>query len=160
MVKVNILCLLITLSHQSADPALINGRFIAFDILQSLTNPHEPTQSFIVEVQDKNPYINVKLLRVVYFAPTNGLRGGAKFLSHDILDYKNVWKLKLHQPLTAGEKSACSQYDNFWRVMDGTIDIDEKKEPILRYRSTQFEAEIKFEKITEMPCMILDSIQQ
>jgi hypothetical protein len=159
MIKLIIFSLLIAFPYQSANPDLIKGRFVAFDNLQGLTNPRQTTQRFIIEVQDKQTSPNAKLLKVVYFAPSGSVRGSAKFLGRDILDYRYVWKLKLHQPLEEREKSECSQFDNFWRVTDGTIDTDEKNEPALRYRSTQFEAEIKFEKLSEVPCMILDSIQ-
>jgi hypothetical protein len=147
------------LSVPSSDSVLISGRFIAFDKFQGLTNPREPIQMLFVEMQDQGAPSGVKLLRVVYYPETTGVRGGAKFLTDDILRYKNIWKLKFHQPLEEREKRACGQFDNFFRTSGGAIDTD-GREPLLRYRSTQFDADIKFEKLGEMPCMVLDSVNQ
>jgi len=157
MIKAIILIILFALPYQSANPELISGRFIASDKFQGLTNPREPIQMLFVEVQGKGTAPGVKLLKVVYYPETTGIRGGAKFLGNDTLKYSNVWKLKFHLPLEEREKHACGQFDNFFRASNGTIDTD-GREPLLRYRSTQFEADIKFENLSKMPCMILDSI--
>lgn len=158
MIRVSILFLAI-LSFEFVDSKMTTGRFIASDSFQGFTNPREPVQRLFLEVRDKNSSSKLKLLKVIYFPETTGRRGGAKFLSEDILKYKNVWKLKVHQPTEQKEKFECGRFDNYLRSYDGGIDTD-GKEPLLRYRSTQSDAYIRFEKLSEIPCMILDSISR
>lgn len=152
------LCLMSLIFFHSLDNPMIYGRFVAFDRSYSLMNAHEPRQQFIVEVQNEELSAEMKLIIVVYFAPTTGFRGGAQLLEIDTLNYKNRWKLKLRQPLKKREREACSQIDNFLRSKDGKAYNDKRKEPVVRFRSTQFEADMIFEQLQEMPCMILESI--
>ena len=156
---ITVLSFVLTLQQQKEPPALV-GRFVAFDKLQGLTNPREPWQQFVVEVQRGRLFTSGQLLRVVYFAPTTSVRGGAKFLGDETLSYSNRWNLKIHQPSTANERSACLDVDNFFRAADGSIDENEKHEPMLRYRSTQSKADMKFDELSVMPCFILDALDQ
>ena len=79
MIKIVIMCLVVSWPFQSADPPTLSGRFVAWDT-KVLDGPHEPKQQFIVEIPDEQSPGKVKLIRVVYFAPTNSMRGGAKLL--------------------------------------------------------------------------------
>jgi hypothetical protein len=137
----------------------VSGKFVAFDILQTLTNPREPKQLLIVEVQEAGLFSKGQLVRVVYFAPGTSLRGGAKFLK-DELSYGNTWTLKVRQPSTGNERVYCADVDNFWRTATGSIDEDGKHHQLLRFRSTQFKADMKFDSLKDMPCLILDSLER
>lgn len=152
--------LILPFQAPKAQPSSLSGKFVAFDTLQGLTNPHEPRQLFVVEVQKPGLFAKGQLLRVVYFAPTTSIRGGAKFLRDETLDYANTWTLKVHQPSTDNERVACADVDNFFRAADGSIDENENHEPILRFRSTQFKTDIKFDDLPAMPCLILDSLRR
>lgn len=147
------------LSTQEAISQTIIGRFIALDKSTALMSTHEPKQRFIVETPEEALSTGMKLIKVVYFAPTNGFRGGAKLLTEDTINYKNLWRLKLHQPIEDRERDSCKQIDNFLRVKNGKAYIDKMKEPVVLFRSTQFEADIIFEQLPDMPCMILDSVE-
>lgn len=150
---------LVILFQQETKPGSVQGRFVAVDKLQALTNPREPRQQLIVEVQNARLFAKGQLIRVVYFAETTSLRGGAKFLGIETWGYANTWNLKTHHPTTANERAACADVDNFFRAADGSIDENEKHEPILRYRSTQSKADMKFDDLSVMPCVILDSLE-
>lgn len=150
---------LVILFQQETKPGSVQGRFVAVDKLQALTNPREPRQQLIAKIQNAGLFAEGQLIRVIYFAETTSLRGGAKFLGKETLDYANNWNLKIHQPKTANERAACADVDNFLRAADGSIDEDGKHEPILRYRSTQSKADMKFDDLSVMPCVILDSLE-
>jgi hypothetical protein len=154
-------CFALALSFHmpNSQPNCLSGKFVAFDKLQILTNPREPKQLFIVEVQKAGLFDKGQLLRLVYFAPGTSIRGGAKFL-RDELAYANTWTLKVHKPSTENERIYCAEVDNFWRAADGSIDEDGKREQILRFRSTQFQADVRFENLKNMPCLILDSLER
>lgn len=154
MIKFIIMCFVVFLFFQTANSQTVEGRFVAFDKSRTLTNAREPKQHFIVEIQDEKSPVKVNLIKVVYFVPTNSFRGGAKLLDTNALNYKKVWKLKLSKP-SKEEKDSCRQIDNFLRNEDGTVYNDEVKEPVLLFHSTQFNADIMFENLLEMPCMIL-----
>lgn len=139
-------------SQQSSKVTL--AKFVAFDKFSALSNPREPNQLLLIEIQKSKG----ELLKVIYFPKTNGSRGGAKFLEADTLNYKNLWKMKLRQPLE-NEKLSC-EADNFLRTSDGEIDTNEKNEPTLRFRSTQIDADVKLDDLSDMPCMILDSFSK
>lgn len=134
----------------------LTGRIVAYDRFQGLTNPYEPTQTLILELI--TPKSEEKLVRLVYFAPTNGMRGGARFLDNKILQDETVSRFRVHQPSTEREEDICGRADSFFRSLQNVIDEDEKGEPLLRFRSTQFAADMKFDRIEAMPCLILDSI--
>ncbi len=124
---------------------------LAYDRFYLLSDPQRPKQVFIVEVQNARK----DLLRVVYFPFTEGFRGGiTKFLDPKTLNSETLWKLRLRLP-TDAENSACNS-NNFLREDSNKSSIN-NQEPVLRFRSTQIDAEIKFVGLSEMPCMILDS---
>ncbi len=62
------------------------GKFVAVDKFQGLTNPHEPIQRFVVEVQKGELFAEGQVLKVIYFAETTSIRGGAKFLGDETLE--------------------------------------------------------------------------
>lgn len=136
----------------------LTGRFVAFDKFQGLTNPREPIQRFVVEVQKGGLFAAGQSLKVVYFAETTSMRGGAKFLGDQTLSYANTWTMKIHQPSTEKERLACRKVDNFLRAPDGSVDEDERGKPILRFRSTRLLGDITFDDLSVMPCLILDSL--
>jgi hypothetical protein len=139
-------------SQQSRKPTL--ARFVAFDKFSGWKNPREPIQTLIIEIQKSK----VELLKILYFPKTNGFRGGAKILETDTLNYKNLWRMKLRDP-SENEKLNC-ETDNFLRTFDGEIDTNEKNEPTLRFRSTQIDADVKLNNLSEMPCQVLDSFSK
>ena len=145
-------------SQQDKESDSLVGRFLAFDKLQGLTNPREPRQQFVFRLEHESPSRSGTLIRLVYFPETTSLRGGAKFLTDDKLAYPNRWNLRVHQPRTTNERSACKDVDDFFRAADGSIDENEKHEPMLRYRSTQTKADMRFDGLSTMPCLILDSM--
>jgi len=102
----------------------------------------------------------VQLVRLSYFAESTSIRGGAKFLGDEKLAYSKKWNLKIHQPTTINERSACKDVDDFLRAADGSIDENAAHEPLLRYRSTQTRADVKFDRLSAMPCFVLDSLEQ
>jgi hypothetical protein len=125
---------------------------LAIDRLFWLSSPHKPKQTFIVERQE----ITGGLLKVIYFPKTDGLRGGVtEFVDPKTLTNKTLWNLKLRNPLE-NEKAYC-KVDNYFRTSKGKIHKNEIGEPTLRFRATQIEADIKFNNLLEMPCMILES---
>jgi hypothetical protein len=135
----------------------INGRFVAFDFTQFLSSPQNPTQRLVVEIKDSNG--KTKLLRIVYFAPTNGMRDGVEFLSKDTLSYQNEWKLKLHEPVKEKENLECNQFEHYFRS-GKKAEFVKGKEPGLRFYSTQFEAKIRFKEFQTMPCLVLESLSK
>lgn len=147
----------LTLQQDKESDSLV-GRFVAFDKLQGLTNPREPRQQFVFGLEDGSSSNRGLLVRLIYFPETTSLRGGAKFLTDDKLAYSNRWNLRVHQPRTTNERSACKDVDDFFRAADGSIDENEKHEPMLRYRSTQTKADLRFDGLSTMPCLILDSM--
>lgn len=137
-------------AQQEPEPTLVKP--VAIDRLFWLSNPHQPRQVFIVEVQDTNG----RLLKVVYFPKTDGLRGGVtEFVDPRSLNKNTIWKLNLRSPLEE-EKRQCMTND-YLRTSKNKIHTNESGEPTLRFRSTQIEADIKFNSLSEMPCMILES---
>lgn len=138
----------------------LSGRFVAFDKLQGLTNPREPRQHFVFEAEDEGQRASDQLVRLIYFAESTSIRGGAKFLGDEKLAYSKKWNLKIHQPTTINERSACKDVDDFLRAADGSIDENAAHEPLLRYRSTQTRADVKFDRLSAMPCFVLDSLEQ
>jgi hypothetical protein len=142
-----------SVNAQQLEPTVVKP--VAFDRLYLLSSPHKPKQVFVVEVQ--NP--NSDLIKVIYFPKTDGFRGGVTdFVLPAILTNKTLWKLNLRDPLET-EKGYC-KIDNFWKNTSNKFSTDEKKEPILRFRSTQIDADVKFNNLSEMPCMILDSFSK
>jgi len=140
-------------SQQNSETTIAN--FVAFDKFSGLSNPREPKQMFIIEVQKSSFFQAGKLIKVVYYPKTDGFRGGAKFLESDTLNYKNIWKMKLRQP-SEEEKLYC-EFENYLKTSDGEVDTDEKSEPTLKFHSTQIDADLKFNNLERIPCMILDS---
>lgn len=132
------------------------GRFLAYDRFQGLTNPREPIQRFVVETQKGST--GKQLLKIVYFPETTSIRGGAQFLGDQTLSYRNTWTMKVHRPSSVNERFACDNTDNFFKTPAGSPDLDENHKPILRFRSTRFQKEIKFENLSLMPCLILDAL--
>lgn len=141
-----------------SQPSVLSGKFVAYDTLQGLTSPREPKQFFVVEVQSTGLFESGQLLRVIYFAPSGSIRGSARFLGIETLNYSKTWTLSFHKPSTENERIYCADVDGFLRASDGTIDENEKHEPLLRFRSTRFKAYIKFDDLGVMPCLILDSL--
>ena len=134
--------------NAQSEPTLV--RPVAFDRLYLLSSPQRPKQVFIGEVQSTRT-----LLKIIYFPTTDGLRGGVtEFVDPATLNKKTVWLLELRSPLEK-EKFFC-EIDNFLRDSSKKFSTNEKKEPVLRFRSTQLDAFIKFNNLSEMPCMVLD----
>jgi len=131
---------------------LVEGRFIAFDRFAPLGNPREPTQLLILEEANGSEAI----IKTIYFPKTNGLRGGAQFLLPADLKYQKVWKLRLREPMKE-EKRLC-KVDSFFRSADGGIDLDANQEPVLRFRSTLFESDLKLDRLSSIPCLVIEEI--
>jgi hypothetical protein len=155
MKKIIFILILFAIGHSvnaQNGPEAILVQPLAFDRFFWLLPPVKPKQIFIVEVQNTNS----ELLKVIYFAPTDGFRGGkTDFIDARTLNGKTLWKLKLRIP-SENEKIHCKA-DNYLRTSKGKIHTNESGEPILRFRSTQIEADIKFNNLSDMSCMILDS---
>jgi hypothetical protein len=134
------------------------GRFLAWDKSFELRlNSHDPQQNFIVSVSNDGGLRNNKLLRLAYFAPTNGLRGGAQFIEQEKLDYERRWTFTYHVPVEEWETRACTTFHNFVLTGDGKYAVGTRG-PFMLFQSTQFDAMINFEKLDDMPCMILEGI--
>lgn len=137
-------------AQQSSEPILVKP--LAFDRFFGLSSPQKPRQVFIAEIQNSSN----SLVKVIYFPKTDGLRGGVtEFVDPKTLNNNTVWKLKLRLPLEE-EKLYCKT-DNYFRTSKNKIHTNESGEPTLRFHSTQIEADIKFNNLSEMPCMILAS---
>ncbi len=137
-------------AQQERDPTLVKP--VAYDRNFILSSPHKPKQVFIVQVQNANG----DLLKVIYFPKTDGLRGGVtEFVGPKTLSSKTLWKIKLRQPVES--ESIYCKTDNFLSSSSDKISFAKEKEPVLRFRSTQFDAFIQFNNFEKMPCMILDS---
>ncbi|MBX3288313.1 MAG: hypothetical protein KF855_03115 [Acidobacteria bacterium] len=147
-------CANTALHAQGVSPKSTHGRFVAFDKFAVLSNPRAPNQLLVVEQSDASK----KLFKVIYFPKTHGMRGSAQFLSSKELNYENLWLLHTRMP-TKEEKWLC-EIDIFFRSTDGGIDLDEKLEPVLRFRSTQIEADLKLDKFSAMPCLVLESMNK
>lgn len=136
----------------------LRGRIVAYDKFQGLTNPREPSQLFIAQLHHPAKEAGGRPVKLVYFPETMSIRGGAKFLTEDSIKFGAIWQFNTHIPASEKEKFACGRFDNFFRFTDGTIDEDEKHEPILRFRSTQFAGDVIFDDLASMPCYVLDSL--
>ena len=142
----------------STAPKALRGKFVAYDQFQGLTDPRQPLQRFVVEAQKGESVEEVRLLRLVYFAEGTSIRGGAKFLGDHTLSYSNTWTMRVHRPSKENERAACDKIDNFFRTSDGSPSTDETGQPILRFRSTRSSEEVKFDGLSAMPCLVLDSL--
>lgn len=158
MKQANLILLFFVLAYsvyaqQESKPTLVKP--LAYDKYYLLSGPPKPLQIFIVEVQNDN----YDLLKIIYFPKTDGLRGGeTEFIVPRTLNNKTLWNLKLRYP-GEKEKSYCKT-DNFVRTESNNIAVNKEKEAVLRFRSTQMDADIKFNNLSEMPCMILESFSE
>jgi hypothetical protein len=155
-----VLCLLSASGGTFGSPIVktSTGRFLAWDKSFELRlNSHDPQQNFIVSIGDDDHSAS-QLVRMAYFAPTNGLRDGAKFIEREKLNYNRRWKFTFHAPVDERETRACTTFHNFVLTSDGKYALGTSG-PFMLFQSTQFDAMINFEKLDAMPCMVLDYIK-
>jgi hypothetical protein len=134
------------------------GRFVAYDRFAGLSNPREPKQELFFEVQEGGALPRGTLIRLLYFPNTTSMRGGARFLDLEMLKYERSWRLIVTEPISERERASCARVDGYFRSADGTIDENELGEPAMRFRSTQFEADIRFDTLAKIPCFVLRSM--
>jgi hypothetical protein len=140
-------------AQQESEPILIKP--VAFDRFFWLSSPANPRQVFVAEVQNSSK----SLVKVIYFPKTDGYRGGAtEFIDPKTLSNNTVWKLKLHR--ASGDEKLYCKTDNYIRTSKNKIDTNESGEQTLRFHSTQIDADIKFNNLSEMGCMIVDSFSK
>lgn len=149
-----ILILLLLLSlyfSTSAQEEFVVVTPVAVDRLFWLSSPRKPVQVFVAEMQN-----GTLPIKIIYFPKSDGRRGGlTEFVDPKTLNNKTRWKVRLRAP--SGEETSYCKADNYFRTSRSKIKTDEEGEPVLRFRSTQFDAFLQFRNLAEMSCKVLDS---
>jgi hypothetical protein len=136
------------------------GRFVATEASYKFSNPHEPRQRYILEIEDRTETTGFRLIKAVYFIPTNGRRGGAIEIEKEKISYRNQWKFELVFPQNEEEKQLCIGIENYSKNEKGKIILNKQdREPVPMFTSTLYAADIIFEDLSEMPCFVLKKLQ-
>jgi hypothetical protein len=156
-----ILTIFLLMSFQVYGDERITGRFVAVNKFMLLRIHRGIRQHLIFENVKTN-----ELLKIVYLPKLKiennsigyELKSDPDFLSEDDLDYRKERLLLLRLPDKEIENIWCNQFDNYIRGEKNKIEKNEFGEDILQFQSTQFKADVKFDNLKAMPCLILDSL--
>jgi hypothetical protein len=134
-------------------------RIVAYDRYFGMTNPREPIQSLIAEIQG-SPDMEKRLVKLIYMVKTKtGMVGDEQFIEPESLSYKFEWNAEIRRPDSRG-KFYCGQVDNYTIFKESGGEDAKVVDKVLRFRSTLFPALVFFENIEDLPCYIADSMSQ
>jgi hypothetical protein len=134
-------------------------RIVAYDRFSGMTNPREPIQSLIAEIQN-SANSDKRIVKLIYMVKTKvPMAGYAEFIEPESLSYKFEWNAEIRRPDSRG-KFYCGQVGNYTLFKESGEKDAKVVDKVLRFRSTMFPALVFFEKIEDLPCYIAVSMSR
>lgn len=153
-----ILCAFVIMSSaQHRNGETFSVKPLAYDrFAPTVGNPREPHELLIAE-EVSSYQTSGKLMRIVIFPETNGRRGGAKPIDEGAFSRLQKWTFT-GRIATKEEMSTVCTANNYFRSVDGSIDVNEKGDPTLRFKSFKYDIYNVFENINLTRCVVAYSM--